>query len=382
MKEIVYILGVFLVLSSACRTPYDPEISPREIGVLVVEGYLDTEGIRSELRISRTVPLGESNAFLPELGARVYLYASTGQSYPLQEADSGVYNFEYNVPEVGEYRLEIELRNGERYESELLRPILTPDILDAGFVRDSQGVEVFVTTQGNENADNFLWDFEETWIFRPATQVSYIYDTLRKEVRDRTPEENIYTCYKSVPNPGILLETSSRFQEQVVFRQTITEIPTGDERIQARYSILISQKAIPPDAVKFWETLKKNTEDIGSIFSPLPSRLTGNMRALDKDAPVVGQVNLGVVKQRRVYIDRAEVFPWDYRNELFFGCHIGEDPILVGTASFDFQFGNGSMLPARPLMLMTSIVGYYPIERRCGDCTLYASRTRPDFWTD
>ncbi len=181
------------------------------------------------------------------------------------------------MPEDMEYRLEIELRTGELFESTPIRPIVTPEIIDAGFLRDEEGVEVFVTTQGNENADDFLWTFEETWIYRPRIRTPYIYDASIRDVRNRTEAERIDLCFKSEENPDILLETSSRFQDQVVFRQTITEIPQGDERIQERYSILISQKAIDAEAVQFWETLKRNTEDIGSIFSPLPSQISGNI---------------------------------------------------------------------------------------------------------
>ncbi|RIW18844.1 DUF4249 domain-containing protein [Algoriphagus lacus] len=380
MRKTVFILS-FLILAFGCREPYEPEVSQESVSALVVEGYLDTEGLESELLLSRTVSIGAEATFAPEIGAKVTLYGENGRTFSLAEKEPGVYTIAQNMPEDMEYQLEIELRTGELFESETMKPIITPEIIDAGFLQDEEGVEVFVTTQGDENADDFLWTFEETWIYRPRIRVPYIYDPKISNVRDRTQAEKIDLCFKNETNPDILLETSSRFQDQVVFRKTITEIPQGDERIMERYSILISQKAIDSEAVQFWETLKRNTEDIGSIFSPLPSQISGNIKSVgDSGIPVVGQISMGVVKQRRIYINLTDVSPWGYLDPEFNDCAIGLEE--VRSQNYKTAFGDGSVLPARGLMEGTTIVAYYPVDRRCADCTLYASRVKPDFWED
>jgi hypothetical protein len=279
MRKAIGLVFVLLATLLGCRTPYEPEVPATELRVLVVEGYLDTEGLKSELKLSRTAPLGASSAFIPELRAKVVLKSASGQVFPLTETDFGTYIFERNIDEKQTYLLEIELSSGERYVSEGLQPIVTPEIIDAGFKRDEEGVEVFVSTQGNANADDFLWTFEETWIFRPRIRTSYIYVPEIKNVRDQKEAEQTSLCFKTQPSPGILLETSSRFKDQVVFQKTITEIPTDDERIMERYSVLVSQKGLASKDVPFWEILKKNTEDIGSIFSPLPSLIGGNIKS-------------------------------------------------------------------------------------------------------
>ena len=377
-------IGLFVLLLATllgCRTPYEPEVPATELRVLVVEGYLDTEGLKSELKLSRTAPLGAASAFIPELRAKVVLKSAGGQIFPLQEAGLGTYIFEKNIDEKLSYVLEIELSSGERYVSGSLQPIVTPPIIDAGFKRDEEGVEVFVSTQGNANADDFLWTFEETWIFRPRIRTSYIYVPEIKNVRDRKDAEQTSLCFKAEPSPGILLETNSRFKDQVVFQKTITEIPIGDERIMERYSILISQKGLASKDVPFWEILKKNTEDIGSIFSPLPSLIGGNMQSLDAaNSPVIGQVSLGVIRQKRIYINQVEVSPWNYLDPKFNDCEIGEEAVLAK----DYQaiFGNGAVVPARPLVVGTTTIGYYPSSRRCTDCSLYASKLKPTFWID
>jgi hypothetical protein len=381
MRKAIGLVIVVLATLLGCRTPYEPEVPATELRVLVVEGYLDTEGLKSELKLSRTAPLGASSAFIPELRAKVVLKSASGQVFSLTEPGLGTYIFERNIDEKQSYLLEIELSSGERYVSENLQPIVTPEIIDAGFKRDEEGVEVFVSTQGNANADDFLWTFEETWVFRPRIRTAYIYVPEIKNVRDQKQAEQTSLCFKTEPSPGILLETSSRFKDQVVFQKTITEIPTDDERIMERYSILVSQKGLASKDVPFWEILKKNTEDIGSIFSPLPSLIGGNIKSLDAAKnPVIGQVSLGVIRQKRIYINQVQVSPWNYLDPKFNDCAIEDEAVLA--KDYQVIFGNGAVVPARPLMAGTAIIGYYPSTKRCTDCSLYASKLKPSFWVD
>ena len=381
-KNLQFLL-VAIFLFVGCREPFEPEIENVQGGVLVVEGYLDSNGLESVLTISRTAPISGVESIIPEPGALVSLIGDSGQLFKLTELKDGKYIFQQDIPENQSYRLEILLRNGEKYFSDPITPIITPEILDAGFIRDEEGVEVFLNTQGNEVADDFLWTYEETWIFRPVIRTPYIYRNDTKVVELRKEEEKIDLCYKSEMNPDLLLETSSRFEDQVVFRQTITEIPQGVERIMERYSILISQKAIDQQAVEFWETLKRNTDDIGSIFSPLPSVISGNLHLEgDDEQPVVGYVSLGVIKQTRIYINLQDVLPWSFNNPEFDDCYTSIEPIYIGTPQYFFDFGTGAILPAVALMEQTTVVAYYSSTRRCSDCTLYATRKKPDFWED
>lgn len=381
-KDLKFLFFV-IFLFAGCREPFEPEIDNAQSGVLVVEGYLDSNGLESILSISKTAPISGTDSNIPEPGALVSLVSDAGQLYKLTELEEGKYLFQQDIPENQSFRLEILLRNGEKYISDPMTPIVSPDILEAGYMRDEEGVEVFLNTQGNEVADDFLWTYEETWVFRPVIRVPYIYRNDTKQVELRKEEERIDLCYKSETNPDLLLETSSRFEDQVVFRQTITEIPQGDERLMERYSILISQKSIPQEAVEFWETLKRNTDDLGTIFSPLPSIITGNLHLEgDENQPVVGFISLGVIKQVRLYIDQKDVIPWGFNDPEFDDCSISLEPVYIGTPQYFSDFGTGAILPARELMEGTTIVAYYTSTRRCSDCTLYGNRVKPDFWVD
>ena len=85
------LLFILIGIYSGCRTPFDPEVPETELRILVVEGYLDTEGMKSELKLSRTVPLSTEASKLPENGATVLLRGQNGQQFPLSEKGQGVY---------------------------------------------------------------------------------------------------------------------------------------------------------------------------------------------------------------------------------------------------------------------------------------------------
>jgi hypothetical protein len=383
MSKTGFILSLILITIIGCREPFEPTLNNQQSGILVVEGYLDSEGLKSELKLSVTTKVSDLVSFSPVKKAIINLTSGNGKIYPLVEDKNGSYFFQHNIPEDQQYTLEIILSNGEKYISGSLIPIITPPIKEAGYLRDEEGIEIFVNTQGDKNADDFLWTFDESWIFLPRIKVTYIYKPALMNVVPISDDERIDLCYKSVKNSDILLETSSRFKEQVVFRKTITEIPEGDERLMERYSILISQKAIPQESLEFWETLKKNTDNLGSIFSPLPSQIGGNFKYLgDGKKLVIGYVSIGIVRQERIYINKKDVLPWVYNDPLFDDCFISPDTVRLIPAELRSAFSSGGVLPARSVPGPMGPLGFYSTPRRCGDCTLYADRKRPEFWID
>lgn len=384
MNRLAQLIVICALLISGCREPFEPDIEPADLSVLVVEGYLDTEGLPSTLKLSYTRDIQAEDSFTPSFpNGTVFLKSESGVEYPLSDMGSGQFEFAHDIPENENYRLHILTNDGRSYTSEVLRPILTPDIIDVGFVKNEKGVEVYLTTKGDENADDFLWTFEETYAFRPKIPTSFKYDAEVGDVVFRNPDERTDLCYRGGISSDLILETSSRFEDQYVFRQSITQILQDDERLSVRYSILISQKALDKKASEFWEILRKNTDDLGSIFSPLPSTIGGNVKNdQNPDTPVVGYVSLGTVKQRRFFIGVREVAPWVANEPDYYSCFIEPDTVTI--ANYGQSFGSGSFVPVVPIYPETSPypIGYQGAIRRCTDCTLRGTNVKPDFWED
>lgn len=375
------ILALILICLVGCREPFDPVLDPTDLTVLVVEGYLDTEGLSSTLKLSYTQNIQTADS--TETGfpaAIVYLRSEAGEEYPLTGLGNGLFEFKYDIPENENYRLHI-ISDNRTYTSDLIKPIITPEIIEVGFDKIEEGIEIFLTTQGDENADDFLWTFEETYSFRPKIPTGYVYDVELQDIRFAKPEERTDLCYRGSISSDLILETSSKFENQFVFRQAITRISNGDERLSLRYSILISQKAIDKKAAEFWEILRKNSDDLGSIFSPLPSNISGNIKNdQDPKVPVIGYVSLGKVRQRRFFIDVRDVAPWRAVVPDYYLCIV--EPDTVRQAAYDGAFRSGNFVPVVAIYPENAPgpIGYQGAARRCTDCTLRGTREKPDFW--
>ncbi|WP_026969887.1 DUF4249 domain-containing protein [Algoriphagus terrigena] len=379
-KGAIFILLGFAVF--ACKEPFEPDLSQENLRVLTVEGYLDTEGKPSELYLGYTRRIYGDNlgpGSTPAVGADVYLESSSGQQYDLLDQGNGYYLFEQDVAEDDTYQLKIAFGGAESYTSDLLRPLVSTEIEDINFEKDARGVEIYITTRGSREIDDFIWTFSETYSFSPKFVSPYIYRAETNEVDTRIPEETIYLCYRTLVSPDLILETSSNFDENVIFKKPITRIVPGDERLSTRYSILVSQMALSPEAAEFWEIMRQNTDDIGTIFSPMPSNISGNItNDQDPERAVIGHVSLGVISQRRLFIGVQEVSPWTNDLSAYFDCELDAD--TVSAAGFEERFATGIKFPAMAVFANSVIIGYRSALRRCVDCTLRGTNVRPDFW--
>ena len=374
----LFLLTIFLV---GCRDPFEPEVTNQDLAVLVVEGFIDIGGELSEITLSRTSPIRSGLGFRPESGALVFLRSETGKEWAFQESQTGVYShsavFDANLT----YQLGINTQNGIQYLSDPMTPIITPEVEELGFLQDNAGVEIFISTKGNEEAQYFLWDYEEDWIFRPGVRSQFIFNPITKNVDFRKDDQKIDLCWKSNQFPKIILQNAARFQDNTILERELVRIPLKSEKLTQRYSIKVRQRAINKETYDFWEILRKNSDDIGGIFSPLPSLITGNINAINSDGEnVIGIVSMGKSASKRIYINAQDVAPWPYFIEEYEFCKLDQDTVLI--ANYEREFATGSRLPVVPVVVVTTTIGFRAATRECTDCTLRGTNIKPDFWED
>lgn len=379
-KGITYVIAVLLLfLWGSCRDPFEPEVTNADIALLVVEGYIETNGEESTIYLSRTNPIRSDSAGLPVIGASVYLVSDTGEEWSFSETDSGIYSYSGFFETDGTYQLGITLPNGKQYHSDPMKPIVTPEIKELNFLRDEAGVEIFISTKGTDVAQYFLWDYVEHWIFRPGV-ISFLKFENGK-VSKRGPDERIDRCWLSNIFPKIILQNSARFADNTIIQRELVRIPNGSEKLTQRYSIKVRQRAIDQATYDFWEILRKNSDDIGGIFSPLPSLISGNIKAVSSgDVNAIGYVSMGQSAGQRIYIGYTDVQPWRVFIPEYEFCFVLPDtipPEEAGTA-----FNNIDLVPAREIFDGMFFLGYKASTKQCTDCTLRGTKIAPDFWED
>lgn len=379
-KIISYIIAVLLALGiESCRDPFEPEVTNVDIGILVVEGYIETNGEQSKVFLSRTNPIRSEFTAQPVTDANVFLIAESGEEWVFDEPDTGAYTFTGFFDTNITYQLGIDLPNGKQYLSDPMKPIISPPMDELNFLRDEAGVEIFVSTKGNDEAQYFLWDYEEHWIFRPGV-ISFLKFEGGQVVK-RGPDERIDLCWNTNLFPKIILQNAARFEDNTIIQRELVRIPNESEKLSQRYSIKVRQRAIDQATYDFWEILRKNSDDIGGIFSPLPSLIGGNIKAISPGTDnAIGYVSMGQSASQRIYINNADVAPWKVFIPEYKFCFVLGDTIPPNEAST--AFNNIDRVPAREVFEGMFFLGYQASTKKCTDCTLRGTNVAPDFWED
>ncbi len=379
MRHLIYYMGIAVIFFTGCREPYEPELSSFDHNFLVVEGYIDVGEGDTEFRISRTNPIYSEQASTPQNGAIVTVEGQREGVWPLNLQGEGLYVLEGTLPINQAYRLTVSLDN-TLYASSYVTPINTPDIEAVDFERSPRGMRILASTQGDEEAKFFLWGYEETWIYRTPYVSYFEYDQELEDFVNR--DQSLHQCWDTETSTRVIMESAERFQNGSISNKVVTEIPLNSEKLGHRYSILVRQRAVDQDAFVFWESIRRNSDDIGDIFSPLPSFIRGNISNQDQpDEPVIGFVSAGISTEKRIFIDRQDAHPWNAIIPEYRACVVDTVSVLDYAAHFQFS-GN--------VPLYEWCDGFSPVctaflstSRTCTDCRLRGgSLERPSYWED
>src|ERR1700760_3967782 len=91
MKKLNYISLLLVVLTYACKKPYDPPAINVQTGYLVVEGTINTGADSTIIKLSHTVHVSDSVTANPVSGATVVVQSDQNTNYPLIDAGNGSY---------------------------------------------------------------------------------------------------------------------------------------------------------------------------------------------------------------------------------------------------------------------------------------------------
>ncbi|MCC9167131.1 DUF4249 domain-containing protein [Pontibacter harenae] len=370
-----------LMLLVSCVEPYTPDVLDAPNNFLVVNGFINING-PSTIQLLRTQNIYDESQPLAESGAMVKIEEEQGPAYTLEEQAGGYYvlhNLDLNI--LKKYRLYIRTSNGKEYVSDFIDVKPTPAIDAITWKPVDDAVQLYVSTHDDENNTwYYRWEYEDTWEFT-AAYYSYLRKVGDEIVYRDLKYDNIYKCWKTEKSTTIELGSSVMLSQDVISNYKLLTIPATSEKVGLQYSILVKQFALTREAYQYWEILKKNTESIGTLFDPLPSQLTGNIRCVtDPDEPVVGYMSASSMQQKRITI-KANELPDDWR--LFYPRCAPLDTIPVDKA-IDFLGETGGYLPVGEVFPENSPtqfpIGYTYSNRSCVDCTVRGTNVKPGFW--
>lgn len=313
MKHSSAWLGSLLLLSTCIeRIPLDESLSGTPL--LVVSGEItDAPGpYKVALSfVSPTLKAYEGNVLR---GAEVYITDQEGNRNDLAEVfeEPGTYitdSSSFRGETENTYQLHIVTPSGKTYASlpETMPTVVPidsiyfelenrPSINELGRTLDQWGLQFYVKTAASNGKTAFYrWRWAETYQFIAP---------LVRELQLVIP-----VCYRSSASTrAISIASTLGLSRNRIERQQLNFAPKRGLRFQRRYSLLVQQYALSERAYSFWENVQAQQEDVGSIFSPPPSPIVGNMYNIDDDREVVlGYFQASAVTEKRIFVTRSDV---------------------------------------------------------------------------
>jgi hypothetical protein len=367
-----------------------PKVAATNNNYLVVEGVISTGQDSTVIKLSRTTALYSDTNTKPELNAVVEIESDANISYPLTEKGNGFYISPIlNLSPANKYQLKIVTKENFAYQSDFVPVKNSPPIDSVNYQVKSSGLDIHVNTHDpSNNTRYYRWSYDETWIiFSNFDSFEELFQVPFDTILPRPVTDQIYECWQNHQSDEILLGSSAHLTQDIISQAELTSIASSSERIRDRYSIIVKQYALTADAFNYWQQLKKNTEQLGSIFDPQPSSLTGNIHCITNPMEtVLGYISAGSVSQKRIFIDTRHLPAWATILSIA-GC-TGPDTLVfksvVGNNEVQDFLYKGNQVPISSIQLRPGgpIVGYTAGTPECVDCTLRGTNKRPSFWTD
>jgi hypothetical protein len=389
MKNLNQLLVLLVLLTCSCRQKYLPPVITTNSNYLVVEGIINSSSIDSTfIKLSRTVPLNNITSTKAESGAQLSIETDAGTTtYPLKElTTAGTYAAApLNLNKTGKYRLRIITTDRKTYLSDFVPVKESPVIDSLGYSLPANGLQVYVNTHdATNNTRYYRYEYIETWQFTSAYSSAYIVQGT--DFVPRAQSQRVDVCWGNNASSDVVLASTANLTQDILFQAPITIVPAASEKLGIEYSILVKQYALTQDAFNFWQNLKKNTEQLGSIFDAQPSTVNGNIHNITNSAePVFGYISAGTVQQKRIFVHSTSLpASWGSDRSVYSKCladTVYPDPTFHMYSYANYFYGkNPSWLPIEPIYEKGYLIGYTGSSRFCTDCTLRGTNKQPAFW--
>ena len=292
----------------------------------------------------------------------------------------------YDIDTDAKYKIVIT-HNGNTYESDFLVSEPAPEIDDFYYSQDQQsGCLIFyVDARGNDNMHNFMWTFEEDYEVHASVNMLYTmhdngyiikYDPSAFPELDKEKGYNPYLyCWTHANSSSINIYSTSNLTENVVKMHEIYRLNASYSRFDHLYCMTLYQSAISDEAYNYYATMKRLTELTGSLFSPMPSDVKGNITCTkggQKDTR--GYITASHVTYKRLFVSGDEItlkrtYKYDYMPGNNFKLEQPEDP----------RFALGYVLWSKHPTNYTQedLRLYYP--EAC-NCQKVSTKIKPEWW--
>src|ERR1035437_170508 len=285
IKSIVIIVSITLIIQS-CIYEFTPQAVKLE-NLLVIYGMVTNENGPHEITILKTKAIN-TKVNEPVRGAKISISDDKGNTVPLAEDSVG----KYHTPETfagqigAKYKLNIELQEGKKYESDYVELLDVPDISEleaekiikpaTGTSIESSGYQFYISTKpGISEQKYYKWDVFEDWEYRIPYKISAYWDgTVLYQINPPIP----YQCYMHNQFNDIYISNTKNFQTNYIAHYPLNFTP-GSSKFQYMYGIYVRQYALSEFSYNYWYSAMENNQP-DPLYSKIPYQLIGNIKCI------------------------------------------------------------------------------------------------------
>ena len=369
-QYLVVFLCLFLILFS-CTERYHPAIDGN-FSALVVDGKITNEDGPYEIKLFQTLSLDSvkiTDSIVPEINASIQIFNDSGESDFFSEIYPGVYrnqSLDFKG-EVGQsYWIKIRTADGVEYESvpELMKPpmeIINMYGQESVHVisNDSEidAVKFYFDAKDETNQTSYLrWEALESWEWHSPFYLAFTNNPSR-------------VCFPTDVIDNINVYDASQLKEKEILKLPITFSTKEEQKLNYEYYIRIFVRSISKQNYLFWNHIKKISQSSGSLFDAIPGNIEGNVFSCDGGRSVVGYFEVSSISVKGTSF-----------SESMYGVEFDDFP----PECVELHSVNNPPDPAIYYVLRIVQMGpdihYYFRRKKCYDCNVEYSPTKPSFW--
>lgn len=298
---------------AGCLDPFAPPKSTESPDLLVVDGFINSGDGSVDVKLSNAIPLdAKKGTKSPLSNAEVFVETEDGTRVAISETSPGQYKALSSQIVTGKkYNLYIKTPHGEEYRSDPVE-LRKPPALDSVTWRpNDDGITVYVDAHDDSGLTQYYqWTFTETWEYHTAFTSIWWWDKENAVVHARGNDTWVHICYASSTSTRVLISKTDQNVKDVVNDYPLAVIKQRSKKLLWGYSILVQQRALDEAAYLYWNGLQKTTENLGSIFDPMPAKVVGNIHNVnDESEPVLGYFSGGEVQEKRMSLLNRDLPP-------------------------------------------------------------------------
>ena len=399
--------GLILMGYLSCTKPFKAQLTSVATNFLAIDGPI-ISGDTTFITLSRTTSLSDTTQNKAELKAVVSVEDDQAKLYPLTEKGKGQYFLPTtNFDVARKYRLDIKTTDGKIYQSDFVAMKVTAPIDTIYFALNGyQNVQFFLDAHDpTNNTRYYRWDYTEVWQYNSYYEATYKYINGQiANINDANFLKNdSYYCYRHDYSNQVFVGTSINQAQDVIKKQLLASLPDTAEQISEIYALVVHQYALTADGFKYYQNLKTNTEQLGSIFDAQPSTITGNIHCITSPSYIVyGFVSVSTVSNKVFIFHYNDLGQFNLATSKKVGLNLNNDfyygapgaaqctPIEIlfePAATYDSRVAQvlasgSSLVYAEDIVLPgPGWIGYLAAPKNCVDCSFKGgTKTRPSYF--